>query len=841
VQQAAMTPRKNARRRDPKDGTARLDRQRLVARFVLAFERLWPLLWPPLGLLGLFIAASLFGLVALLPPWPHLILLALVIAGTAALAVRSLARFAFPTLTAADRWLERSNRLAHRPLAALADRSAFAGTTAGLLWQAHRARMAASLAGIRVGFPHPNLAGRDLRALRLGLVVALVASLGVAGPDAPGRLAAAFTPAVPMGAPPPSTELAGWITPPAYTHLPPVFLRAPDGSLSVPEGSALAISLTGGEGVPRLLFAGGAVPFDKLGPASYRMAMVLAGDGRLTLSRGGTLLGAWSLSVIAATPPTARFTGTPGPDSRSTDTRLPWHVHDAYGVTSLSAVLHLAARPGAPALAVPIPLGTGDSRDEGGAALIDLTASPWAGLEVTARLRADNGAGLEGWSKTVRFRLPEIPFHSPLARALIAVRKELVLAPQNRMQAIAALDQLSATPQAQDGDFGAFLNLRAVASLLARDLAPSAVDRAEDRLWQLAWHYEAGPAAETSRALEAATRALEQALAEAGHPGGPHQQELDRRLRALEQAIQKQIEALSKNLNAHSLRLPDSFAAQEYDQQTFAHMVEAMRRAIAAGDLASARQEMAELQNLLQQLQNARPLTQEDLARAMQMQQGQKAMAALGDVVRREANLLDRAERRLAAPDTASAAKAGAERRAEAAIQQALRQVVGVMMSGFADATGRIPPALGQADVAMRGAAGALGAGMDREAASGERQAIADLQKGGRQAMAAMAAQAAQDAMQPGGGAGFLMMPGPFAGSPAPGDIGHAPGIGLDPLGRPTGDQADGGNPNGFVDIPNGDVAAAARAIQQELRQREANPALSVPDRDYIDRLLKQF
>ncbi len=833
-----MMPRKHARGRAAKDGVARLERQRLRARFMLAFERLWPLLWPPFGLLGLFIAASLFGLVALLPPWPHLILLALVVAGTAALAVRSLARFNFPTPASADRWLERANRLAHRPLAALTDRSAFAGATAGLLWQAHRARMTASLAGIRVGLPHPNLAARDLHALRLGLVVALVAGLGVAGPDAPERLAAAFTPAIPMGVPAPATEFAGWITPPAYTHLPPIFLRAPGGSLSVPEGSALAISLTGGEGAPRLLFADHAVPFDKLGPASYRTAMVLARNGRLTLSRGGTRLGAWSFTIIAATPPTVRFSGAPGPDSRSTDTRLPWHVHDAYGVTGLNAVLHLAARPGAAALTVPIPLGSGDPRDEGGTALIDLTANPWAGLEVTARLHAGNGAGLEGWSKIVRFRLPEIPFRNPLARALIAVRKGLVLAPGNRMQAVATLDQLSATPQAQDGDLGAFLNLRAIASLLSRNLAPSAVSQAEDRLWQLAWHYEAGPAAETSRALEAATRALEQALAEAGHPGGPRQEELDRRLRALEQAIQRQIEALSKNLNANSLKLPNGFAAQEYDQQTFQHMLEAMRRAIAAGNLAAARQQMAELQNLLQQLQNARPLTAEDVARAMQMQQGQKAMAALGDVVQREAGLLDRAERRLAAPDAASAAAASAQRRAEAAIQQALRQVVGVMMSGFADATGQIPPALGQADVAMRGAAGALGAGADRAAASDERQAIADLQKGGRQAMAAMAAQSA---MQAGSSPGFLMMPGPVAGSPAPGEIGRAPGIGLDPLGRPMGDQADGGNPNGFVDIPNGDVAAAARAIQQELRRREADPTLPVPDRNYIDRLLKQF
>ncbi|HUA77430.1 MAG TPA: DUF4175 family protein, partial [Acetobacteraceae bacterium] len=301
--------------RAAKDGTGRLERQRSAARLTLAFERLWPLLWPPLGLIGLFVAVSLLGLVALLPAWPHLLVLALFAAGTILLAVRSLARFSFPTRAAADRWLELSNRLAHRPLAALADRSAITGATATLLWQAHRARMAAHLAGIRVGLPHPNLAARDPRALRMGLIVLLIASLGVAGPDAPDRLAAAFTPNIPTGAPPPAAELAGWITPPAYTHLPPIFLRAPGGHLAVPAGSRLAVSLTGGNFVPRLFLAGHAVPFETLGPASYRAGATIASSGRLTLSRGAVPLGAWDLAVIAATAPTVHFTATPGPDS----------------------------------------------------------------------------------------------------------------------------------------------------------------------------------------------------------------------------------------------------------------------------------------------------------------------------------------------------------------------------------------------------------------------------------------------------------------------------------------------------------------------------------------------
>lgn len=821
--------------------SARLERYRLGARIVLAFEGVWRGLWPPLGLIGLYVAAALFGLVGLLPPWPHLAVLVLFAATMIVFAASAVMRFRFPTRTAAERRLEQSNGLDHRPLAALADRPATQNAVALLLWQAHRERMAAAVTRIRVGLPHPNLAAVDRMALRAGLAVALVAGFGVAGPDTLNRLAEAFTPVVPMGPGPPPPELDAWVTPPAYTHLAPLFLKAPGGSLTIPAGSRLAVSVTGGRGEPRLRLANRALRFHTLGPGSFRAETTLTHGGRLTLTRRGGALAEWDLAVIAPTPPDVRFSGLPGRDPQSAATRFPWHVRDTYGVTRLAAVLHLAARPGAPATRIPIPVSGVDTRDAGGTALVDLTANPWAGLEVKARLEGRNGAGLTGESETEDFRLPEIGFRNPLARALIAVRKHLVLAPQDRRFAIDALERLSETKAAESGDLGGFLNMRAIAALLAFDRAPAAIDRAEGRLWQLAWHYEAGPTARTARALAAATRALQQALAEAGRPGGPDRAEIDRRIEALEQAIQQQLAALAKSFPAQAAQLPDMGAASRYDQQAFERMAEAMRQAIAAGDLATARAEMAQLQQLLQQLQNAQPLSAQDLARARQLQKGEQAMSALGDVVRREGGLLDHAEGRLAHPAGSSLARAAA-RSQDAAVQQALRQVLGVLMSGLADATGKIPPALGKADIAMRGAAAALGGGADSPAAQAERQAIADLQKGGRQAMAAMAASAGQGGKGRGfGAAGFLMPGGSLSGNPLSGQFGQAPGIGLDPFGRPTGDQADGGRANGFVKIPDHDVAAEARAIQEELRRREASPRLPSLDRSYIERLLKVF
>ncbi len=817
---------------------AKLERRRLAVRLALVFEQSWRLLWPPLGLIGLFAAAALFGFVALLPAWLHLaVLLALLVAVAAAIASAA-RRFTFPSRAAADRRLEQTNDLAHRPLAALSDRPATNNPTALILWQVHRDRMAAKLTGIRVGLPHPNLAALDRFALRAGLVVALVAGFGVAGPDSQSRLSEAFMPGIPAGPAPPPFELEAWITPPAYTHLPPTFLKASGGSFTVPQGSQLSVSVTGGAGTPRLILTGRDLPFHTLGPSSFRAETILTEGGRLELQRGFESVSAWDLAVIAPTPPEVHFAAPPGPDSNSTATRFPWHIQDTYGVTELAAELHLQARPGAQAMRVPLPLAGVDTKNATGTALVDLTASPWAGLEVIARLEARNGAGLTGTSDTIGFRLPEIAFHNPLARALIAVRKHLVLAPADRRTAISGLDRLSSTPAAENADLGGFLNMRAIAALLLYDHGATATGRAEQRLWQLAWHYEAGPTARTSSELAAATRALEQALAEAGRPNGPTPAEINRRIAALEQAIERQIEALAKTL-PRGARLPNTAAAQRYDQQAFERMAEALREAVAAGDLATARTEMAQLQQLLQQLQNARPLNPEDLARMRQWQKGEQAMGALGDVVRREGNLFDRAQGRITTPGSPDARQ---ERRGDAAIQQALRRALGALMSDLADATGNVPSALGRADIAMRGAAEALRKGADAPAAAAEQQAIADLQQGGRQAMAAMTGGGGKGGMPPGlGVAGFLMPGGSPSGNPLSGQLGRVPGIGLDPFGRPTGDQPDGGRANGYVRVPNGDVAAEARAIEEELRRRDANPSLPVPDRSYIERLLKVF
>jgi len=226
----------------------RLTARRRLARAALTWERLWPALWPPLGVAGLFLTLALFGLPLLLPGWGRAVLAALFGAAFLYALWRSFAHFTLPAAEAADRRLESASGLTHRPLATLADKPAGDDPMALAIWQAHQKRARASIRQLRIGLPRPGLARRDPRALRAALALSLLAGLVVAGAEAPERLRRAVAPDLVVPPAPPGLRLEAWVTPPAYTGAAPIFLDPAGGTVSVPAGSRLQLALSGGVG-----------------------------------------------------------------------------------------------------------------------------------------------------------------------------------------------------------------------------------------------------------------------------------------------------------------------------------------------------------------------------------------------------------------------------------------------------------------------------------------------------------------------------------------------------------------------------------------------------------------
>ncbi|MFA5901099.1 MAG: DUF4175 family protein, partial [Hyphomicrobium sp.] len=250
---------------DPKAASpldAKFARKVRASRWALLFERLWPRIWLILGLVGLFLLFSLAGLWPLLSdPLHYLALAAFALAGGAA--VFYALRTPFPTHDEAVRRIERVSGVPHRPASSYSDTvtaNAEDPRTAAI-WQAHRSRLAAALARLRVGPPHPRADRQDPVALRGLLVLGVVALLALVGDSASDRLRSAFRFDAAKAIA--EARLDAWVTPPSYTGKPPIMLadgaRGPAATdtqpklFDVPDRSVLIVRTSGkGLGAPTL-------------------------------------------------------------------------------------------------------------------------------------------------------------------------------------------------------------------------------------------------------------------------------------------------------------------------------------------------------------------------------------------------------------------------------------------------------------------------------------------------------------------------------------------------------------------------------------------------------------
>lgn len=854
---------------------ARLARRRRLARLALWWEAAWPSLWPALGVIGLFLVAALSGLLPLLPPVLH----ALILAGFA-LALANALRTAFrglsaPAAQAADRRLEQASALSHRPLTTLTDRPTGEDPAALALWQAHRARAAAALGRLRVGTPRPGLARRDRRALRAGLLVALCAAFVIAQDEAAQRLRRALVPgfALPIAAAPVALRMEAWVTPPAYTGAAPIFLDPAGGSVIVPQGSRLQVSLSGGaEGgsVPDLAIDEHATPFRALDRTSFTAEATLNEGGRLAVRRDGRDIVHWTLAVRADTPPVVAFDGTPGRAQRGLAIRLPWRVEDDWGVRSLNAEIRLAARSEAEPVVIELPLPGTLPRQARGAAQPDLSAHPWAGLEVILRLIAQDGAEQEGMSEEARLTLPERSFNHPVAQALIAVRRALSLDPEARGPARNELDRITAAPEAFEHDVATFLALRAARHRLVRDRRAGAVPEVQEILWEVALALEEGRTDRTARALAAAREALRQALEQAQRENPPTDQqraELQRRIEELREAIRRHLEALAERLQRENAEaLPFDPQQRLMDQRELDRRTRRMQDAAREGRTEDAQRELAELEEMLRALEEGRAARAESPERQRQRQRGQQQMGAVQDMVRRQMDMLDRSHRRAdnaeqerqqmrrltpqpfsqprppgqpPQPGEPQDQQGRAESQRDARTQRALRRALGELMQQYGDLTGEVPEQLGRADQAMSEAGEALRE--SRDARDAQNRAVRALTEGQRQMAQQMQRQFGQQQGEgEEDGEGDDMAGNPEQGGQGQ-DQAQDQGPGRDPLGRRT-REAPGAQDNGSdTRVPDEAEMLRSRRLQDELRRRGAERERPPAELDYIERLLRRF
>lgn len=803
-----------------------LGRQLRLARLVLWWEDAWRLGWPLPALASGFLAVALFDVLPMLPGWLHALGLGLFALAALAAAWR-LRTLSWPSLDDARRRLERDSGFAHRPLRGLADHlEAGAGDRLSrALWDAERLRLGRLLERIRLRGPAPGLARHDPLGLRFLPLLLLAVALAGGWHDGIGRIGRALDPDLSRLAGP-APVLQVWLTPPAYTGKPPVMLESIDPTpLIVPAGSRLLAVLQGGKGKAQLFEAESpAHPFQPQDGDSQRLETGLTRNGQVRIRQGRRLIAAWPVTVVEVQPPTIGFASPPETD-RQGRLRLDVEGRDAYGIAKAWATIRRTDAPDAPPLVIDLPLGGAHPTDLRQAAWHDLTGHPWAGLPVSIEPSAENVAGRVASGEPVRIVLPERGFNNPVARAIVAERRKLIAQPDQREEPAEALARIAGNPEGFGNDLTVYLNLSTAVSRLMRDRSAEAVPSVADMLWQVALKIEEGDKPEAQRALDEAARALEKALAD-----GAPQAEIERLMNELRSAMDRYFDALAEQAaKAGTPLLPDDPDRPSVSAQDLDDMLEQMRDLSRTGSQDAAQKLLSEMRQMLDGLEASLG----GGAPSREAREAGRAMRELRDLTSQQRRLLDdtfrraqqqpapssRLEGERARPRDRSQAGTGHPEDGPANVEADRQDGLRKRLDQFTQSLGKLgvdtPETLGQAGQAMDDATLSLRRGETQDAVEAQTEALARLQEGARGAAEALAKRM---------GGGLTR---------------QGLGSGRDPLGRPLRNGGDGDDRT--VKIPERASTQKAREVLEELRRRAGQAERPAAERDYLQRLLKQF
>jgi uncharacterized protein (TIGR02302 family) len=817
------SPKRTITPSSPAPGSGRIAGLLAVTRAGLFWERLWPALWPLTAAIGLFLALALVDVLPRLPGWLHAAMLFGLAAAAGWSVVRGLTRLRLPSSREAQRRLELDSGLEHRPLSARGDEIAAGGADPGsmALWEVHQLRLSARLRALRPRLPRAGLAAVDPFALRAALVLLLAIGLAASGPDWPQRLKRAVTPEIGALAAAAPAQFDVWINPPAYTALPPLFLKpAIEGAepLQVPIGSEVLAQLQGGRGTPALVLDAQRTDFEPVTVEVYRAHLEIRAGRRLSIEQGEDELAVWNLDVLPDLAPNVEFISAPGRTERSA-LRLEYLAKDDYGLNAVWASIQRIDDPAVPAMELELALPGVALRSAEGMSFHDLTPHPWAGLAVEISLLARDALGQEGRSDPVRTVIPERIFNHPVARALVELRKQLTLNPDSRAPVVRALDDIYQRPSHYFHDIVVALAIQSAARRLVHDSTPEGLTEAQQLMWDTALHLEEGELAIAERDLREIQKELMDALAR-----GAEDEEIDRLIDELQQALDRFLEALAEQLRdqlAEGTEMselpPDAQILQSDDLQ---RLIEQARELARSGARDAARDLLSQLQNMLENLR-ANPFAQgmdEKSRNAFDM------MRDMDSMMQRQQELLDRSferSQRDRQPSEQGDDRARRENLRDSLSQDELRRELGEMMRRLGDALGEIPRPLGSAEGSMRDARDALQSNRSNDAVGPQTRAIDQLQQG-MQTMAERFMEQMGNAAQRGMG-----------------QVGSRPGRGRDPFGRETGNS--GLEALEGVEIPDQSEVRRTRRILDELRRRRGEHQRPPLELDYIDRLLRQF
>jgi len=797
-----------------------------------ALTLLWEEMWPPLAFAGVvgivFVAASWFGLWFSTPPVLRLIALAAFALALLA-ALFPLVRLRWPGRLRALARLDRDAPAAHRPASALEDTLANPEDDPATrsLWALHKQRLAREVERLAVKTPSPDMPSRDPYALRFAAVLLALVGFFAAGSERFARIAAAFY-GMPTMAHAAGARVDAWIDPPAYTGKPPIFLKLAEGdlakSVTAPEGSALvvradpkSVSVTVSGGLA-------ATP----GAAAPERRFAINADGEAKIYEGGSLAADLAIKAAPKTPPSIRLLDPPQ-GNLSGSLTLHYAVDDAYGVREAGGAV-TTGKPEAkpthrlfdpPTLALSLPGGANGTGE--GRTTVDLSENPWAGARVSLALRATSVSEATATSPPVELTLPQRRFVNPLAKALVELRRDLVLDPdRNQPRVGRALAALTLGPDLFETSPRVYLDLEGANNLLAKAHSDDELRDVAAWLWRLALSIENGDASQALKDLRAAEDKLRNALRNGASP-----EELKKLTQELRDAAERYLSEMMKNQDSQTAEDEDSPDSKDLDS-----MLDKLEKDANNGAKDDAQAMLDQLQDMMENLRSADDGKPDPAAK--QMRQSMRDLNKLlkdQQALRDDTFRQDQRERSGNSPDQDDKGAPSLDQR-----QRGLRDRLGETQKHLRGMGAETPKNLDDAAGDMSEAEQDL-----KGDATGEGQSEGKSQRryGHSPKGDAVEAQGkAIEALRQGGEAMQRQMRGKGKGKGYAARRGTGRG---DNNGDPLGRGKDGHKGAAEGELSGGpDRAERARRVLEELRRRLSDPNRPSEERDYLERLIGQ-
>jgi hypothetical protein len=594
---------------------------------------LWRAWWPLIVLLSVFLIAALLGVFQAAPAQIGAMATLIFFAGLIISVLRGMRRYKKPSEAEAITALDGQDEL--RPIASLMDRPAKPEAESVTLWKAHRTRLLDAVRRLKIPRFVSVWKQIDPLYLRYILPVALVSLVIANNTQTYDRLASALTPDYGSLLGAENVRIEAWVTPPDYSGRAPIFLKDGQTEVRVPSGSVMTLRVQA-PSTPKLRVRNRdgrkTLKFTATPDGAYEATATLRMDSDVSVRWWGERQ-SWMVFASPDAPPEVQFVAVPtlGENDR---TVYSWAANDDYGIASLALSIKPAGTDRTPDL-VPVEVGGVSPKEAEDDVAADMTRNRWAGARVEVRLVATDGAGQKGYSDPHEFVLPSKLLLQPLAKAVqdarvtvlredgdylvadyapdslqdgayyLSATQRLGYAPEGVQRSAVMLEAITYEAPRYFKDILVYSGLSAAKAELESATSLDEAKGTEPLLWAMALRAEYGSSADAYAALMAAKKALEDALRD-----GASEEEIKRLMEAFKDAAQRYVAAKMAEALANGLEsAPDNRDGAEgpggpsLGGDSFSDMLDALEDLTETGASDQARQLLADITNMLENLE----------------------------------------------------------------------------------------------------------------------------------------------------------------------------------------------------------------------------------------------